>query len=65
MTEPTDRRTDQAACKTQPQHLEQQGAEQTSLGDADRTHHRTAIQVTLGKSTRSHGNRHGSNQCSQ
>ncbi len=65
MPEPADRRTDQATSQTQPQHLEQQGTEESGLGDANSAHHRTAVQMALGKSTSSHRNRHGSNQCSE
>ena len=59
---PTEHRPGNAGRQREPDHLEHERSQQSPLSDADRPHHRAAIEMTLSEAARSDRNRHRRDQ---
>ena len=62
MTCPAQHRAGNACRQTEPDHLEHECGQQPPLCDADRPHHRAAIEMALGEAARSDRNRNRRDQ---
>ena len=59
---PAKHRPGNAGCQREPDHLEHERSQQSPLCDADRPHHRAAIEMALSKAARSHRDGHRRDQ---